>query len=119
MPIRTDCSSCGKKLRIRDDYIGRRVKCPQCGSAFLAEAVENTAIQAETPKPVPLKSTKDKVAAKPMAKKQPPPDDEEDEDGAHTIVGESLPHFGQKQRSQPARLTQDCAIAAQAIGTPP
>jgi DNA-directed RNA polymerase subunit RPC12/RpoP len=80
MPIRTDCSSCGKKLRIRDDYIGRRVKCPQCGSAFLAEAVANTAIQAETPKPAPVKTMKDKVAAKPMAKKQPPPDDQEDED---------------------------------------
>src|SRR5438105_4684837 len=79
MPIRTECSSCGKKLRIRDEYIGRKVKCPACGNVFLAEAADDsTEITADAPRPAPAKSTRDK-AAKAMAPRQPPPD-EEDQD---------------------------------------
>ena len=31
MPIRFSCSACGKKLRVKDEYAGRRSKCPACG----------------------------------------------------------------------------------------
>jgi hypothetical protein len=80
MPIRTNCSSCGKKLRIRDDYLGRKVKCPECGNVFLAEADEDaTAVQAEPPKPAPAKAAKEKVAVKPPKRTVPPPDDRDDE----------------------------------------
>lgn len=80
MPIRTECSSCGKKLRIRDEYMGRKVKCPACGNTFLAEAVEeSTAITAEAPPSAPAKKAKDKVAAKPMTKKPPPEEDDDEE----------------------------------------
>jgi hypothetical protein len=33
MPITVTCS-CGKSLKVRDELIGKRVKCPACGSAF-------------------------------------------------------------------------------------
>lgn len=36
MPIRTACSSCGKKLQVRDELAGKKVKCPDCGKVFIA-----------------------------------------------------------------------------------
>jgi hypothetical protein len=33
MPITVTCS-CGKSLKVRDELLGKRVKCPACGSAF-------------------------------------------------------------------------------------
>ena len=81
MPIRTVCSSCDKNLRIRDELIGKKVKCPACGNIFLAEAVdEATAVTAEDSGSEPRKSARDDESLRPMAKKAPPPGDEEDEE---------------------------------------
>src|SRR5688500_5065965 len=33
MPITVTCT-CGKSLKVRDELIGKRVKCPACGNAF-------------------------------------------------------------------------------------
>ena len=33
MPITVTCS-CGKSLKVRDELIGKSIKCPACGSAF-------------------------------------------------------------------------------------
>ncbi len=30
-PIRLDCPACGKKLKLKEKFAGKRVKCPQCG----------------------------------------------------------------------------------------
>jgi hypothetical protein len=35
---RGTCPHCGKPVRIRDEVVGRRVKCPACGRAFAAPA---------------------------------------------------------------------------------
>lgn len=32
MPIKVSCA-CGKKLSVKDEYAGRRIKCPECGKA--------------------------------------------------------------------------------------
>lgn len=32
------CPQCGKSLKVRDEYAGRMLKCPGCGSTFKAEA---------------------------------------------------------------------------------
>lgn len=88
MPIRVACSSCGKKLQVRDELAGKKVKCPGCGTAFaaVADGGAATGIKASAPKVAPP-GVKDKVSAKPMAKKVPPPppmddddDDQNDED---------------------------------------
>jgi hypothetical protein len=34
MAIKVDCSACGKKLRAKDRYAGRRATCPACGRAI-------------------------------------------------------------------------------------
>jgi predicted Zn finger-like uncharacterized protein len=37
MAIQTSCPSCGHTLRVKDDLIGKRVRCPECGKAFSVE----------------------------------------------------------------------------------
>jgi predicted Zn finger-like uncharacterized protein len=91
MPLRITCDSCGKKLAVRDDLAGKKVKCPQCGTSFVAAAPSSEIKAAPTrpapAKPAPAKSApppqlKDKVSPKPMAKKPvpPPPMDDDDDD---------------------------------------
>src|SRR5262249_48624022 len=43
MPIRTQYTSCGKKLQIRESLIGKRIKCPACGNTFSVEASDEAA----------------------------------------------------------------------------
>lgn len=38
MPTYVTCQSCGGKLRIPDDYLGRKVRCPACTFTFEAVA---------------------------------------------------------------------------------
>jgi hypothetical protein len=39
MPEITSCPDCGKKLKVPDNLIGKQVKCPGCGNAFVAEVM--------------------------------------------------------------------------------
>ena|SRR5450432_3588415 len=50
MPVTVSCTQCGKQLNVKDEYIGKRLKCPQCGATFTA---------AERPRAKP--SAKDKM----------------------------------------------------------
>ncbi|HXG12973.1 MAG TPA: zinc-ribbon domain-containing protein [Gemmataceae bacterium] len=36
MPTIVDCPSCERKLRVPDDMLGKKVKCPKCGTTFTA-----------------------------------------------------------------------------------
>ncbi len=40
MPVNTNCPSCGKTLRVRDDLRGSRVRCPGCQTVFTANAAD-------------------------------------------------------------------------------
>ena len=40
MPITVTCT-CGKQLKVRDELLGKRVKCPACGNAFPVTAAGN------------------------------------------------------------------------------
>jgi hypothetical protein len=96
MPIRVACTSCGKKLQIRDELAGKKVRCPECATVFLAAAGSASAVKANAPTPSAPKSgsskadpsrpngpspaaARDKVTAK-VKPKPPPARDEEDED---------------------------------------
>lgn len=50
MPIIVACPSCGGKLRVADDLLGRKVRCPACNATF--DAVAPPAAP-EPPPPVP------------------------------------------------------------------
>ena len=36
MPINVICTGCGNKLKVRDELVGKRIKCPQCQERFVA-----------------------------------------------------------------------------------
>jgi hypothetical protein len=36
MSILLDCPGCGRQLRVIDQYAGRRMRCPRCGTAYTA-----------------------------------------------------------------------------------
>lgn len=38
MPVETRCPSCQRMLRVPDELLNRRVKCPSCDTVFVAEA---------------------------------------------------------------------------------
>src|SRR5262249_29984207 len=48
MPLSISCSSCGAKLRVPDNAVGRSFKCPKCGHQISVAAV--TASVAERPR---------------------------------------------------------------------
>jgi hypothetical protein len=48
-PMRVECE-CGKALKVNDKLLGKRVRCPACGSTLLVEA-EPDAIAVGRPKP--------------------------------------------------------------------
>jgi hypothetical protein len=37
MPVIVPCPRCGQKVRVSEDLLGTRVRCPQCQTAFLVE----------------------------------------------------------------------------------
>ena len=59
MPIETRCPACKKSYRLKDEFLGKKVKCPnaECQKPFVVEPVE----PAPKPKaaPAPKKSAAD------------------------------------------------------------
>jgi predicted Zn finger-like uncharacterized protein len=51
MPIIVSCPNCSGQLRVADDLIGRKVRCPACSTTFEAAS-------APAPKPLPAESEK-------------------------------------------------------------
>jgi predicted Zn finger-like uncharacterized protein len=60
MPTSIECPSCNRKLKVPDNLLGKKVKCPTCGNAFTA---------AEEPPPPPEDDEEP----------PPPPDEDLDE----------------------------------------
>src|SRR5262245_47316240 len=71
MSINTTCPACGSKSRVADEFLGRRVKCPDCGAKYnLPEVMTDDMTvdeEEETTAPRP------RGATKPVAKKSAPP----------------------------------------------
>ncbi|HEV2292863.1 MAG TPA: hypothetical protein VGR35_03355 [Tepidisphaeraceae bacterium] len=36
MPFQVACANCGNRLNVRDEWEGKRIKCPKCGNVFSA-----------------------------------------------------------------------------------
>ncbi len=69
MPIVVTCTNCDKKLRVPDDLLGKKVKCPGCGTIFLGKVADSP-----SHKDKPPTSVRSKERAPP---KEEPEDDEE------------------------------------------
>jgi predicted Zn finger-like uncharacterized protein len=95
MPTTVDCPNCSRKLRIPDELLGKKVKCPQCGNAFTASASAPPPEEMEEePAPAPRAA-----ARRPAA---PPPAEEEEYEeeaparrGRGGDGGRMQPHRGQ------------------------
>jgi hypothetical protein len=79
MPEIISCPDCSRKLRVPDDLIGKKVRCPGCNVMFMASAVE------EAPPPPPRRSSRsspreDAIEEKPRSSRhravRTTPDDE-------------------------------------------
>lgn len=53
MPETIHCPECGRQLRVPDELMGKRVKCPSCGSSFGAAAAVQDAGEPPEPAPAP------------------------------------------------------------------
>jgi predicted Zn finger-like uncharacterized protein len=51
MPIYVDCPSCSRQLRVPENLLGRDVKCPSCGSTFVAAEAEPAPAPSPPPPP--------------------------------------------------------------------
>ncbi len=43
MPVQIRCVACRKKLNVRDQFIGKKIKCPLCRHAFVVDALSPAA----------------------------------------------------------------------------
>src|SRR3982751_6576474 len=46
MPIAITCAGCGKNLKVKDEWAGKKGKCPQCGTTFAIPAAGQASKQA-------------------------------------------------------------------------
>jgi hypothetical protein len=77
VPVVIRCPSCDRALRLPDDLVGSKVRCPDCQTAFTAEAPDEAPEPAPAPRPGP-------VTDRPSRRPKPPPEaaprDEGDDD---------------------------------------
>ena len=50
MPIRIACPSCSATLSVKDEFAGRAVRCPKCGTVIPATAHQPAATPSPPPK---------------------------------------------------------------------
>src|SRR5437868_3486761 len=108
MPVTVPCPSCGTKLRIPDNAVGKRVKCSKCATAFTAEAPEEAlevpaveeAVQAPAPAPAPPPAP----APAPAPARKPAPMVEPDDDlREERLEEERLDEEDEEEEERPRR----------------
>jgi DNA-directed RNA polymerase subunit RPC12/RpoP len=69
MPVQLRCS-CGKLLRVRDDLVGKRVRCPGCAAAVLVKAPPPPEDEALQEAPPPRQPARAAVAPPPPRRRE-------------------------------------------------
>jgi hypothetical protein len=82
MPQIISCPDCGRKLRVPDHLLGKKVKCPGCGVKFTAAVEEELEEldEVEEPAPPPPRRPRDEGIQKKPSKSRPRDDEEEEEE---------------------------------------
>lgn len=52
MPIDSQCTGCGKSLRVSDEFVGRKARCPVCGIVYIVGGVGGVGLDETTPAPI-------------------------------------------------------------------
>ncbi len=63
MPEIISCPKCERKLRVPEDLLGKKVKCPTCATTFTAEAA------AAAPPPAPPEAQEEQVQERPQRRR--------------------------------------------------
>jgi len=85
MPQIISCPDCGRKLRVPDNLLGKKVKCPGCGVKFAAQVEEELEEleeldEVEEPAPSPRRPRGEGVQDKPSKSRRREDEEEEEED---------------------------------------
>jgi predicted Zn finger-like uncharacterized protein len=70
------CKSCGSQLRVRDEYLGRAMKCPKCGQTIQAGDEVEADVRADVPKVNPIPGPIREAQARPRPVVLQPADDD-------------------------------------------
>src|SRR5262249_46600977 len=107
MSIIVDCPSCNRKLRVPEDLLGTRVKCPTCGGTFDAvvspedvPSPSDAELASERPEELPEEKVRETPHSERPSPRDPRDEDEQEEDDRpwerpYEIVGlrrDSEPH---------------------------
>jgi hypothetical protein len=81
MPQVISCPDCGRKLRVPDNLLGKKVKCPGCGVKFAAQAEEVLdELEEIEPLPPPSRPRDEGVVEKPSKSRRGDDEEEDDDD---------------------------------------
>jgi len=72
MPIAVSCPSCSAVFKVKDEYAGKRAKCPKCGEPLTIPPAFDAGDTVKVPPPAA------RTAARAVARPQPADDEEED-----------------------------------------
>jgi predicted Zn finger-like uncharacterized protein len=75
MPNTIHCPSCNRELRVPDDLLGKKVKCPACSTTFTASVAGPEAAPQAAPAPPVLQESGAEPA--PVPQRRPTPDEVE------------------------------------------
>ncbi|HEV3117170.1 MAG TPA: MJ0042-type zinc finger domain-containing protein [Gemmataceae bacterium] len=93
MPELIQCPKCNRKLRVPDNLLGKKVKCPSCSTTFTAaageeelptapliEEEESPKVAPRKPPPRPREEAIEERSERPRRRPRPPEDEDEEED---------------------------------------
>jgi hypothetical protein len=95
MPIQLACT-CGKRLKVAEEYAGKRVKCPACKVALVVPEPEEEPIECEVAEEEPIECDVAEEEPRAARRKARRPDDSDEEE---------RPRRGKKKR--PRRRSKD------------
>jgi predicted Zn finger-like uncharacterized protein len=110
MALVTQCPNCDRKLRVPDEYLGKRVRCPACKEIFTASTSAETSPASEESlrKPVAPRSAEYEEEQPRVRRRQElPPDDNEDDDQYDEEPEESSDEDEPEPERRPRRRRDD------------
>lgn len=110
MPEITNCPSCERKVKVPETLMGKKVKCPSCGTVFTAAPAAPAGFDPLEQDPYIFKE--EQKEEEPVRKRKRVPDDEDDEEEGDEEPEEREP---KPRRIRPKRVGDLSALKAPAI----
>jgi predicted Zn finger-like uncharacterized protein len=115
MPNTIHCPSCNRELRVPDDLLGKKVKCPACSTTFTASVAGPEAAPQAAPSPAVLQESKPSE----LARLRPAQDEQVDEAGAYDqdYVPSTRPPSARRSRGLAVmRAPAICLLVSSVVG---